>query len=178
MLRNKKIKRNWNNEDISLLVWVVSKRMEIQALSHFSEFVSTILFRPRKIGNSFQNSSPGPPGRNANLGGSVSRKSNQSPINGPKINPNFLATSQLRIPKLTGNWSLKNFIKKIPQKSKFSEQLSNAGNTGIVFSTPIFKKVLGPYSKIEDFFNMFSNSRGPKNGLKSLSLWKAVHKML
>lgn len=38
MLRNKKIKRNWNNEDISLLVWVVSKRMEIQALSHFSEF--------------------------------------------------------------------------------------------------------------------------------------------
>lgn len=69
MLRNKKIKRNWNNEDITLLVWLVSKLIEIRGLTHFSELVQTILFRKRKIGNIFPASSLARLGKNANSDG-------------------------------------------------------------------------------------------------------------
>jgi hypothetical protein len=76
MLRNKKIKRNWNGEDISLLVWTVSKRLELSHLTHFSEFVTTFLFSKKKTGNSFPHSSLAPAGKNANFDGSASRRSN------------------------------------------------------------------------------------------------------
>ena len=44
MLRNRKIKRNWNNEDIALLIWLVSKRLQLARLTHFNELVTTNLF--------------------------------------------------------------------------------------------------------------------------------------
>lgn len=53
MLRNKKIKRNWNGDDISLLVWLVSQRLRLKDLIHFSDLVPTILFSKKKIGNIF-----------------------------------------------------------------------------------------------------------------------------
>jgi len=36
MVRNRKIKRNWNSEDITLLVWLVCRRIEQQGLAHHS----------------------------------------------------------------------------------------------------------------------------------------------
>jgi len=42
MLRNRKVKRNWNTEDITLLVWLVSKCLELRTISHFSEMVFTV----------------------------------------------------------------------------------------------------------------------------------------
>jgi hypothetical protein len=39
MLRNRKIKRNWNNDDITLLVWLVSQQIDLSNLSHFDLLV-------------------------------------------------------------------------------------------------------------------------------------------
>lgn len=76
MLRNRKIKRNWNNEDISLLVWLVSKQIERRELHHFSELVKSILFRKNPIGNTFHNSSQDLLGKSVNSDGLVLRRLN------------------------------------------------------------------------------------------------------
>ena len=55
MIRNRKIKRNWNNDDITLLIWAVSKRIEANNLDNFVNLVTTILFRRKKIGNLYLN---------------------------------------------------------------------------------------------------------------------------
>jgi hypothetical protein len=51
MLRNHKIKRNWNNEDITLLVWLVCKQIEHRGFTHFSELVPSLLFRKGGTGS-------------------------------------------------------------------------------------------------------------------------------
>jgi hypothetical protein len=74
MLRNRKIKQNWNNEDITLLVWLVSRRIELLSLSHFSELVQTFLFSKSMIGSLYRPSSQAPPGRSASTAGLASKR--------------------------------------------------------------------------------------------------------
>ena len=178
MLRNRKIKRNWNNEDISLLVWLVSKQIERRELHHFSELVKSILFRKNPIGNTFHNSSQEKKKKSVNSDGLVLRRLNQSHINGQKYSLNCQPKPQLRMTGLTGNQSHKSYISAILQKIKFLGQQNSVDNIGTVFSILTFKKVLGLSKRIEGFQNMFSNFRAPKNGLKYLNLWMVVLKML
>ncbi len=50
MLRNRRVKRNWNSEDIKLLVWLVSHRLRTRALLHFNELVITLTCRRARTG--------------------------------------------------------------------------------------------------------------------------------
>jgi hypothetical protein len=50
MLRNRRVKRNWNSEDIKLLVWLVSHRLRTRNLLHFNELVIPDPRRLAKIG--------------------------------------------------------------------------------------------------------------------------------
>lgn len=74
MLRNRKIKRNWNSEDITLLVWLVCKRLEQQALAHHSQLVPPPSFRKTKTGSLSPPSSQAPRPRSASSDGSASKR--------------------------------------------------------------------------------------------------------
>jgi hypothetical protein len=50
MIRNKKVKVNWNSEDISLLVWLTAKMVQLSHLSTFEEMVINYSFRKNAIG--------------------------------------------------------------------------------------------------------------------------------
>lgn len=53
MLRNRKIKINWNNQDITLLIWLVSQRIAAKQLTHFSLMVLINLQSKHRIGSLF-----------------------------------------------------------------------------------------------------------------------------
>lgn len=74
MLRNRKIKRNWNSEDITLLVWLVCKRLEQQTLAHHSQLVPPPSFRKTKTGSLSPPSSQAPRPRSASSDGSASKR--------------------------------------------------------------------------------------------------------
>jgi len=53
MIRNKQIKKNWNVDDIVLLLWVVSKYIDQKETIHCESFVHIFLFRQVMIGSIF-----------------------------------------------------------------------------------------------------------------------------
>lgn len=52
MIKTKKLKRNWGEEDLKILVWVVSKYCDLKNIDDVEkDIVIFILFRIMRIGN-------------------------------------------------------------------------------------------------------------------------------
>jgi hypothetical protein len=172
MLRNRKIKRNWNNEDITLLVWLVCKLIQRLGLSHHSLLVPFLLFSKKNIGSLSQLSSQAPHGKSANSAGLALRRSSWSPTNGPSWSPNFSVKPSDVIRRLTGNWSPNASMKETLVRTRSSAQPSSAENTGTASSTLQSKRGPGPCRRIEGSYNMCWSWKALRSGLKSLSLWR------
>jgi hypothetical protein len=90
MIKNKRIKKNWSEEDVQILIWVISKYADKK---HFEDIekdiVSDVLFRTLKIGKLLPPSSQGFQDSLACSSGSASKKSTSPPITGVKKNPVF-----------------------------------------------------------------------------------------
>lgn len=178
MLRNRKIKRNWNNEDIALLIWLVSKRLELTRLAHFNELVTSNLFSKKLIGSLYQHWFQGRHGKSASSDGWALRRWSWLLINGQNNRKDFFERLLDQSIKLTGNSSQKNYMRKIHREAKYFVLPSNAGNIGIVFSILPSKKVLGPFKKTESYWNMSCSYKDQRNGQRFPSLCKAERKML
>ena len=51
MLKTKKLKRNWGEEDLKILIWIVSKYCDYKGIQDIDkDLVNYHLFRPLKIG--------------------------------------------------------------------------------------------------------------------------------
>ena len=51
MIKNKRIKKNWSEEDVNILIWVISKYCQFHGFLSIKEsLVSYFLFRARQIG--------------------------------------------------------------------------------------------------------------------------------
>jgi hypothetical protein len=90
MIKNKRIKKNWSEEDVQILIWVISKYADKK---HFEDIekdiVSFMLFRTLKIGKPLPPSFQGFQASLVCSNGSVSRKSTSPPITGVKKNQAF-----------------------------------------------------------------------------------------
>lgn len=51
MIKNKRIKKNWSEEDVQILIWVISKYADkLHFVDIEKELVSPYLFRMKRIG--------------------------------------------------------------------------------------------------------------------------------
>ena len=64
MIKNKRIKKNWSEEDLKILVWVISKYCQFHGISHVRDgMVSNFLFQTEADWNNVANVIPGVNGK-------------------------------------------------------------------------------------------------------------------
>lgn len=113
-----------------------------------------------------------PHGRSVSSNGSVSKRSSLSLTNGPKWSHDCLPKPSARRIKLTGNWSRKNYMKKIWRRIRCFERLSSAESIGTASSTPTYTKDHGRSRKIGNCLSTCWNWKGPRSGQRLPSSWK------
>ena len=177
MLRNRKIKRNWNAEDLTLLVWAISQRIQEKGLSHFSEMVLFFLFSRGRTGSLSHRWFRAVAGRSVNLDGWDSKKFAWSPINGRRQSHGYSQRHSFNRANLTGKQFRNYYMNETPPKTRSFAHPSSAGNIGTASSTPTSTKDPGLLRKIEGCLNMFWNLRAPRSGHRSPSSWQGELKM-
>lgn len=53
MIKNNRLKKNWSEEDLQILVWLLSKYMEKNAINSHEMMVTLTLSSPKKIGKDY-----------------------------------------------------------------------------------------------------------------------------
>lgn len=90
MVKTKRIKRNWGEEDLKILIWIVSKYCDYKGILDIEkDMVRVISRRAKKIGGLWPRSSLESQQRPVCLSGSASKKSPSQPTTGNPENPNF-----------------------------------------------------------------------------------------
>lgn len=176
MLRNRKIKRNWNGEDLTLLVWAVSQRLQQQGLAHFAEMVYPFLCSKGKIGSSSQDWSQAAAGRSASLDGWALRRSVWSLISGPKPSHGYLQKQLHNRVARTGNWSPNCYMNGTPPGIRSFARPSSAENTGTASSIQTYTRDPGHPKKTGDFWSMYWNYKERRSGRRLPSSWQAGQK--
>ena len=97
MIKNKRIKKNWSEEDVQILIWVISKYADKKGFEDIEkDLVFLFLFSMLRIGKLLPPSFLALPASLACLSGLVSRKSILPPTTGVKKNQTFLQNSSLK----------------------------------------------------------------------------------
>jgi hypothetical protein len=90
MIKNKRIKKNWSEEDVQILLWVISKYADKKKLEDVEkDLVFSGLSRTHRIGKPSPRSSPGSPASPACSSGSVSKRSTLPPTTGASRKATF-----------------------------------------------------------------------------------------
>lgn len=89
MVKTKRIKRNWGEEDLKILIWIVSKYCDYKGILDIEkDMVRVISCRVKKTGGLWPRSSLESQQRPACSSGSASKKSPSPPTTGNPESPN------------------------------------------------------------------------------------------
>jgi hypothetical protein len=139
MLKNKRIKKNWSDEDVKILIWIISKYSDLHGLRDAGkDLVNIYLFRSGTIGLPFLLLFRGLSRSHACSNGSASRRQTWPPITGARRSQTVWETLFAKLPvktikkiQETGSLFLKHSIFHRICKIKFIEMPNNADSIGI-----------------------------------------------